>query len=107
VTDTLFDTFSIACCPVITMHSGFAIPELFILILELLHADDRRGGASVASLARTCKLFIDPALDVLWRCQVNLVPLLRCLPDGVLVVKDFGPHWYRDFSSKIVCLRYK
>lgn len=84
------------------MHPCFTIPELFIIITETIYADERKGQSSVAALARTCKLFLEPALDVLWRYQITLVPLLRCLPDGVMIVKDYGPHWYRDYSSKIV-----
>lgn len=48
-----------------------------------LHAQDRR---LLAHLARTCKAFSEPALDVLWHTQTSIVPLVRCLPSNALEI---------------------
>ena len=34
----------------------------------------------LAALARTCRAFKEPALDILWRVLHHLSPLLWCLP---------------------------
>ncbi|KAJ7983095.1 hypothetical protein DFH06DRAFT_1123111 [Mycena polygramma] len=36
---------------------------------------------TLVSLARTSKIFRDPALDALWYEQRSLVPLVKCMPD--------------------------
>jgi hypothetical protein len=41
---------------------------------------DKKELATVASLARTSLTFKDPALDLLWREQHSLIPLMNCLP---------------------------
>ncbi|KAJ6453440.1 hypothetical protein C8R47DRAFT_1168289 [Mycena vitilis] len=38
---------------------------------------------SLAFLARVCKAFQNPALNILWESQSSLVPALRCLPDDL------------------------
>ncbi|KAF9467213.1 hypothetical protein BDZ94DRAFT_1249858 [Collybia nuda] len=38
------------------------------------------GSMTLAALARTCKAFSEPALNVLWYRQPSLAPLLNCLP---------------------------
>jgi hypothetical protein len=42
------------------------------------------GKRSLARLARTCKAFKEPALDVLWRDLDSFVPLLTLLPNTLL-----------------------
>ncbi|KAG0709191.1 hypothetical protein DFH29DRAFT_778848, partial [Suillus ampliporus] len=39
------------------------------------------GQKTLAALARTCRLFHEPALDVLWGDLYFPHPLIRCLPD--------------------------
>lgn len=41
-----------------------------------------RATADLVVLARTCRTFKEPALDVLWTELVNLSPLARCLPEA-------------------------
>ncbi|KAJ6460987.1 hypothetical protein C8R45DRAFT_1081006 [Mycena sanguinolenta] len=80
------------------MHRTFHIPEILDLIFAALQGfcpDDEPdlgfhipvkernkilGRGELAALARTCKTFCDPALDILWREQETLVNLLKCLP---------------------------
>ncbi|KAJ7162670.1 hypothetical protein C8R43DRAFT_1233315 [Mycena crocata] len=54
-------------------------------ILEIMEAVccEVPGGRALAALASTCKTFQDPALDVLWRTQDSIIPLLGCMPDDL------------------------
>ncbi|OAX35775.1 hypothetical protein K503DRAFT_802542 [Rhizopogon vinicolor AM-OR11-026] len=38
---------------------------------------------TTAALARTCRLFKEPALNTLWKNIIGLTPLISCLPEGV------------------------
>ncbi|KAG2104323.1 uncharacterized protein F5147DRAFT_703850 [Suillus discolor] len=63
------------------MH--FWIPEVVQLIFEYVYDPDRtkedsEGRVTVASLARTCRAFRDPALDVLWAQLHSLDALVLC-----------------------------
>ncbi|KAI0753554.1 hypothetical protein C8Q80DRAFT_519853 [Daedaleopsis nitida] len=40
---------------------------------------------TLVSLAVTCKAFLEPTLDILWFSQISLAPIVRTLPDGVLM----------------------
>ncbi|KAJ7198034.1 hypothetical protein B0H12DRAFT_1166442, partial [Mycena haematopus] len=42
--------------------------------------DERHRQQGLARLARTCRFFMNPALDQLWRPQSSVLPLLRCFP---------------------------
>ncbi|KAJ7616043.1 hypothetical protein FB45DRAFT_841681 [Roridomyces roridus] len=59
------------------MHRALAIPEIVRIIL---HCADH---AILPPLARTCRAFCDPALDLLWEDKDGLRHLLRCMPDGL------------------------
>ena len=45
----------------------------------------RRSTAALAALARTCRTFKEPALNVLWCELIDLTPLPRCLPEACCV----------------------
>ena len=64
------------------MHHTLRISEVLSHIFDyaLLTPDDGRLSA-LRSLALTCKAFEDPALTILWRNMVSLVPLVKCLPE--------------------------
>ncbi|KAJ6544241.1 hypothetical protein B0H19DRAFT_1267532 [Mycena capillaripes] len=38
---------------------------------------------TLVSLARTSKIFNDPALDVIWHEQQSLMPLVKCMPESL------------------------
>lgn len=57
------------------MHPSLRIPEIVRMICTLLTAP-----AELAAMARTCNLFSDAALDVLWRRQDSILNLIRCMP---------------------------
>lgn len=68
------------------------IAELFYAILDFLveptsepscfdlafRTPDPDGRRALAALARTCRGFTEPSLDLLWRRLNSLAPLLRC-----------------------------
>ncbi|KAJ7187261.1 hypothetical protein C8R46DRAFT_1342408 [Mycena filopes] len=64
------------------MHRALAILEITENICEELNdaLSSKDGRKSLAALARTGKVFEDPALDVLWRKQDTLDNILKCLP---------------------------
>ena len=60
-----------------------------ILSLIFQHFDLQPGSQTVAqtrkdlfSAAKTCKVFVEPALDSLWRVLPSLLPLLLLLPSA-------------------------
>ncbi|KDQ57887.1 hypothetical protein JAAARDRAFT_193372 [Jaapia argillacea MUCL 33604] len=59
------------------MHPVLLINELLSIIFEYAYEEDP---ADVAVLARTCRAFMEPALNELWACQLNLAPLIMCTP---------------------------
>lgn len=77
------------------MHKCWEVPELLTAIF--LHTTDDPnptrdqystwpipGSSTLALLARTCKPFSEPALDILWRFMPGLGPLTRCLPSDAV-----------------------
>jgi hypothetical protein len=49
--------------------------------------------------ALTCKTFLEPALDVLWRSMNSLIPLLKLLPSFQLVLDTY--------VTNVLLLRYE
>ena len=103
------------CCvidhyPLSFMHRCLLISEVVVNIAQEIVNDDKRwekptAWDSLAKLARTCRMFSEPSLDLLWRAQGSLIPLLRTMPadlwrvdDEILVSPRPGP------SISIVCL---
>ncbi|KAJ7652852.1 hypothetical protein DFH06DRAFT_1330940 [Mycena polygramma] len=69
------------------MHTALQIPEILDLICcEVDTGDDPfstqmpESKGTLARLARVCRVFQRPALDVLWREQEDLTNLLACMP---------------------------
>lgn len=63
------------------MHRCLNVDEIVRLIAHELVAAGR--GAAAVALARCCKIFEDPTLDVLWRRQSQFIPLLKTLPEDI------------------------
>ncbi|KAJ7060512.1 hypothetical protein C8F01DRAFT_1370119 [Mycena amicta] len=61
---------------VVAMHHGLRIAEILDNIFSNLLTEDD----ALACLARTCRIFMDPALDALWSRQTTLNNILKCLP---------------------------
>ncbi|KAF8414785.1 hypothetical protein L210DRAFT_3658472 [Boletus edulis BED1] len=64
------------------MHHALQIQEILFNIFG--HCYQYEFGllsrSGVAALARTCRAFKEPALDVLWEELIELSPLVRCIP---------------------------
>lgn len=58
--------------------------EILIKIFEFVYyePDNWVDQRSLAALARTCRRFQNPALDILWSNLSTLKPLFHCLPEG-------------------------
>lgn len=70
------------------MHQSLLIDEILSHIIQFVATDGQRdlkrleNTSSLARLARTCRCFMECALDTLWRTQHSLSPLIMCLPRG-------------------------
>ena len=79
----------------VRMHPALQSPHIFDLILKFVDVfpsngelDDPiavpsytiKGNKTLAILARTCRMFRDPALNVLWHTIRDIKPLLRTFP---------------------------
>lgn len=67
------------------MHPALEIPEILLNIFY--HSYDQPGRDDVsdramASLARTCRTFQEPALEVLWHTLPGPSRLAQCLPEA-------------------------
>ncbi|KAJ7635267.1 hypothetical protein FB45DRAFT_1143401 [Roridomyces roridus] len=60
------------------------------------------GKSNLASLARTCKTFRDPALDLLWCRQTSLQPALRLFPEDLWVSGEWGRQGFKERRREIV-----
>ena len=66
------------------MHHALEIQEILLNIFRFFsrcHDDDDDDSEDLVSLARTCRAFKEPALDILWEVLDDLSPLARCLPE--------------------------
>ncbi|KAJ6487564.1 hypothetical protein DFH09DRAFT_1105825 [Mycena vulgaris] len=81
------------------MHRTLAIPEVVSLVFEEVaspppglpsSANRPYGAVGLARLARTCRAFSDPALDLLWKSQYTIIPLLRCFPPHLWEITGSG-----------------
>ena len=76
------------------MHHALHIEEILLNIFSYCHILVRRSrprrarfrvtrryaNVDLATLARTCMAFKEPALDMIWAELDDLTPLVRCLP---------------------------
>ncbi|KAG2123479.1 hypothetical protein DEU56DRAFT_49625 [Suillus clintonianus] len=67
------------------MHQCLRIAELFDIICKRVLATGHQ--SSLAALCRTCRLFHEPALNVLYNSLESLRPLLFCIPAIVRIGK--------------------
>ncbi|KAJ3511321.1 hypothetical protein NLJ89_g4162 [Agrocybe chaxingu] len=73
------------------MHACLQVPELLFNIFQYCHDNDEAEAdiappeeRSLPALARTCRYFLEPALDVHWHTISSLGPLLFLLPDDIV-----------------------
>lgn len=66
------------------MHHALEIEEIlaniFCSFAPRVSLTEQAAAPDLAALARTCRTFREPALDLLWRALVDSSPLARCLP---------------------------
>lgn len=66
----------------LTMHQALQIQEVLRIIFAHFFLPGTPPTTSdLHSLARTCRAFKEPALDLLWKELQDLSPLARCLPE--------------------------
>ncbi|KAI9567219.1 hypothetical protein HD554DRAFT_1008927 [Boletus coccyginus] len=84
------------------MHHALHIEEILLSVFSYCYTNEYRlrshsgylcryANADLAALARTCKRFKEPALDMIWAELNDLVPLVRCLPEASWVESE-GVH---------------
>ncbi|KII95720.1 hypothetical protein PLICRDRAFT_693874 [Plicaturopsis crispa FD-325 SS-3] len=72
------------------MHPCLETFDIIVLIFSALADDARAFRPALARLARTCRVFHEVALDLLWEEQTGMLPLLRCMPPDLWDVKPPG-----------------
>lgn len=65
-----------------TPHGALCIAEIYRNVCVV--ADD----ATLAVLARTCKYFHEPAVQMLWRDIPDLVPLIKLFPEDAWILEN-------------------
>ena len=65
----------------VATHQALQIQEIVLIIFDHIHPPYEEGHSSdLSALARTCRAFKEPALDVLLEELDDPTPLVRCLP---------------------------
>ena len=75
--------------------------QCFLNFESLMEFAGDSGLAPVAHLARTYKLFRDPALDILWRELDDFSPLIKCMPTTVWEEKEI---FYQETEAREITL---
>ncbi|KAJ7271295.1 hypothetical protein B0H12DRAFT_730836 [Mycena haematopus] len=78
------------------MHFSLCLPEIVSLIFyetldeveQSLNQLENDSAQTLAGLARTCKAFRDPALDLLWKSQSTVMNVLNCMPGDIWELDD-------------------
>ena len=100
-----------------SMHQALQIEEILINIFSFCYVKRRLprrlarrqlwyANSRVAALARTCKTFKEPALDMIWAELDDLTPLVRCLSEASWVESEGVRRYelYIDvYSDEIPC----
>ncbi|KAJ7128819.1 hypothetical protein C8R43DRAFT_897087 [Mycena crocata] len=68
------------------MHNCWNVTEITRMIFDQLGEPKRR--SALNGLARTCRTFSEPALDLLWETQQDIIPLLKCFPPHIWTLSD-------------------
>ena len=61
------------------MHKALRVVDVFLNVCEDVNSP------TLAALARTCKTFHGPAIQMLWRTLASLAPLIMLFPQDVAV----------------------
>ncbi|KAG1841859.1 hypothetical protein C8R48DRAFT_679159 [Suillus tomentosus] len=83
------------------MHQALLVPEVLLEIFAYLNTIPSKRTSTLklfAALARTCKIFYEPAMDVLWTEIHGLEPLLGCVTRLHPLIDRRGTRWDCDQS---------
>ncbi|KAF9452100.1 hypothetical protein P691DRAFT_831789 [Macrolepiota fuliginosa MF-IS2] len=72
------------------MHPCLQVYDILEHICSELASSDSLD--ALAKLARTCTIFLDPALNALWDTIPTLEPLVRCLPQDAWAIRNGRYH---------------
>ena len=76
--------------------------EIFSYLLPLPpRCPSRSSRMVIVAVARTCRSFKEPALDILWEDLQDLTPLVRCLP-GASSVNSIGVRSFKHLHGKMM-----
>lgn len=70
------------------MHHCLRVAEIMAMIMQFMVNGSHRKTREVLSLLKTCKLFYEPGLDVLWQDLDYLAPLVMCFPEEQWYIKN-------------------
>ncbi|KAJ7929603.1 hypothetical protein B0H13DRAFT_1964083 [Mycena leptocephala] len=85
------------------MHRALELLEIVETICDQVGGQPILSGGrkDLATLARTCTSFLNPALNVLWRDQQTICNLLRCMPDDLWDIAEYGTVYQFDHHIDI------
>lgn len=86
--DFVRKSLGLLCGYIVTMHACLTSKAVLKNVCDILFADPAGGRETVAALARTCRAFEDPALDVLWRTLPSLASLVQIMPSDAWEIKS-------------------
>ncbi|KAG2750219.1 hypothetical protein P692DRAFT_20873173 [Suillus brevipes Sb2] len=106
------------------MHRALLISEVLSEIFAHVNEDPGPKKPSLEALARTCKAFHEPAMDLLWADLDGMTPLLGCVPrlhrliypsgakpltwdwsEGVEPLSEHETHRFLDHAARVRSLR--
>lgn len=73
------------------MHRSLFLEDILRVIFSYCDPERLPDRSDLIALSSTCRVFKEPALDVLWTELKDVTPLARCLPGAcVLNVSESG-----------------
>ena len=77
-----------SCCTQGSMYHCLRVAEIMSMVMDFMMAGSHRNSREVLSLMKTCKMFYEPCLNILWQDLDYLAPLIMCLPAEDWIVKN-------------------
>ncbi|KAF8556107.1 hypothetical protein OG21DRAFT_1409720 [Imleria badia] len=77
------------------MHHALQIQEILLNIFGHFRRSGWQRPTDLPALARTCRAFKEPALDVLWEKLVNPSPIAKCLPEASHYSEARHVRWFQ------------
>lgn len=83
------------------MHRCLRVPELLDIIFENVQDDLEFFRKNFFSLALTCRLFCEPALDRLWAVLPSIRPFLSLFPVEFVCKNDMDPDTFEWLDEEV------